>query len=207
MEIYPLKNADGSVITATSTATLLTALLDTASSDPNNLPTRLNAVDINAENGDIRILYDGNVPTVSKGILIKRGESACLRGIDVDKVYIIRVSTDVLVGIQVGESTNETTTFKASPPLYDHENIVLAAPTTTTVKASPGHLHSIVFNKAVNTGVVTVYDNTAGSGTKIATITTGGNARRITLLYDVAFKTGLTIVTSTSAQDITVTYR
>lgn len=88
-----------------------------------------------------------------------------------------------------------------------YKNIIAAAPTTTVVKASAGFLHCITWNKPVTTGVVTIYDNTAGSGTKIATITTGGNVRRITLFYDVVFATGFTIVTSAAAQDITVSYR
>ena len=53
----------------------------------------------------------------------------------------------------------------------------------------------------------TVYDNTAGSGTKIATIdTTLGRA--VALILDVAFATGLTVVTATgTAADLTVAYR
>lgn len=102
------------------------------------------------------------------------------------------------------DNTNEVAKVEQR---FSYENIVLAAPTTTVVKSSAGFLHSITFNKPATTGVVTIYDNTAGSGTKIGTITTGGNVRRITLLYDVAFATGLTIVTSVAAQDITVSYR
>ena len=47
----------------------------------------------------------------------------------------------------------------------------VASATTTAVKSGAGTLHSITVNKAVASGVITVYDNTAGSGTKIATIT------------------------------------
>lgn len=89
-------------------------------------------------------------------------------------------------------------------------NIVLAAPTTTVVKSGAGRFHKLCINKATATGVITIYDNTAASGTLIATITqpaallsSGINCAE----YDLAFGTGLTVVTSTAAQDITVTYR
>ncbi len=89
-------------------------------------------------------------------------------------------------------------------------NIVLAAPTTTTVKSGAGRFHKLCINKAAANGVITIYDNTAASGTLIATITqpaallsSGINCAE----YDLAFGTGLTIVTATAAQDITVTYR
>lgn len=90
-----------------------------------------------------------------------------------------------------------------------YNNIVSAAPTTTTVKSGAGLLHCIQINAAAATGVITVYDNTAGSGTKIATITMPATllANQVTLYFDVKFATGLTIVTATAAQDITVAYR
>jgi hypothetical protein len=88
-------------------------------------------------------------------------------------------------------------------------NIVLAAPTTTVIKSGAGFLHLITVNKSAGTGVITCYDNTAGSGTTIATITSPVTLveSQFTLTYDVSFGTGLTCVTSTAAQDITVSYR
>jgi len=79
--------------------------------------------------------------------------------------------------------------------------------TTTTLKTGAGILHSLSFNTPVATTVVTVYDNTAGSGTKIATITVPASPQPVTMFYDVAFTTGLTIVTATAASDITVSYQ
>lgn len=89
---------------------------------------------------------------------------------------------------------------------FNSTNIVAAAPTTTAVKVGAGILHTITFNKPVATGVVTVYDNTAGSGTVLATITIPASPQPFTLTYDGVFATGLTIVTATAAQDITVSY-
>lgn len=89
---------------------------------------------------------------------------------------------------------------------YAYKNIVLAAPTTTLVKSGPGVLHVATFNKPASTGTLTCYDNTLASGTVIATVTSG-DAIPKTLHYDVAFALGLTCVTATAAQDVTLSYR
>lgn len=77
---------------------------------------------------------------------------------------------------------------------------------TTVVKTGTGILHAITFNKPVATATVTVYDNTAGSGVKIATITVPASPMPVTLKYDAAFSTGLTLVSGVADEDITVTY-
>lgn len=90
---------------------------------------------------------------------------------------------------------------------FIYANITTA--TTTTVKSGAGFLHSIVLNTLAASGSLVIYDNTAGSGTKIATITNPLTLLAegpLTALYDVSFSTGLTIVT-TGTQDITATYR
>lgn len=81
----------------------------------------------------------------------------------------------------------------------------IAGASTTVLKYGSGKLHNIVVNKAGTTA--TVYDNTAASGTTIATIdtnkTTGGVGN---YTYDCPFSTGLTVVTVGAGQDITVIY-
>lgn len=95
----------------------------------------------------------------------------------------------------------------AQQQTFQYQNIVLAAPTTTTVKSSAGVLHSICLNTQA-AGTATIYDNTAGSGTKIGTITGGAvTIGPICQIYDVQFWTGLTIVTATAAMDLTVSFR
>lgn len=85
---------------------------------------------------------------------------------------------------------------------YQYNNISTA--TTTTVKSGTGVLHAITINTTA-VAAITVYDNTAGSGTKIATIAVSPPIGS-TFRFDVAFATGLTIVTA-GASDITVSYR
>lgn len=91
---------------------------------------------------------------------------------------------------------------------FSFTNIAGAA--TTTVKTGRGKLAKIIVNKAVASGVITVYDNTAGSGTKIGTITQPATLLQSQWATDygndgILFQTGLTIVTS-AADDITVVY-
>ena len=93
------------------------------------------------------------------------------------------------------------------PEAHSFTNIATA--TTTTVRTGRGVLAGIVINKAVASGVITIYDNTAGSGTKIGTITSPATLlhSHISLdFHDAAFTTGLTIVTA-EAQDITVLWK
>lgn len=84
---------------------------------------------------------------------------------------------------------------------FTYNNIITN--TTTTVKSGAGFLHSIVVN-TTSAGAVTIYDNTAGSGTKIGTMK--ASIAEGTYIYDVSFATGLTIVTA-GASDLTISYR
>ena len=75
--------------------------------------------------------------------------------------------------------------------------------TTTVVKTGPGVCVSVILNET-NAGTITVYDNTAGSGTKIGTIAAASAPASI-FGYLCQFTTGLTVVTA-GADDITVVY-
>lgn len=87
-------------------------------------------------------------------------------------------------------------------PVFSFTNITTN--TTTVLKTGPGILGAITINtKGASSNTATIYDNTAGSGTKIGTIDTTVGVG--TLAYDLAFTTGLTIVTATgTAPDLTV---
>lgn len=87
---------------------------------------------------------------------------------------------------------------------FSYTNITNAA--TTTIKSGSGMLHTITLNTTAN-GTLIVYDNTAGSGTIIATITSANNTPLSTLIYDIQFNTGLTVVSSSAAPDFTVTWK
>lgn len=80
---------------------------------------------------------------------------------------------------------------------------------TTTVKSGAGTLHNVCINTPTALATIVIYNNTAGSGTKIASVTNPASVAGIFPVcakYDVYFSTGLTVVTGVAAQDITVTY-
>lgn len=76
----------------------------------------------------------------------------------------------------------------------------LTASGTTVVKTGAGQLHAVICGTA--TGNVTIYDNTAASGTKI--IDTYALVAGVTT-FDISFGTGLTVVLS-GAGVASVTY-
>lgn len=86
-------------------------------------------------------------------------------------------------------------------------SVNITSAVTTVAKSGKGCLKRIVINKGVATAVITVYDNTAASGTKLATITLPATLldEARSLEFDVVFATGLTIVTS-QATDLTVVF-
>ena len=85
----------------------------------------------------------------------------------------------------------------------------ISAQATTVVKAGSGMLHSITISSGTAaTATVTVFDNTAGSGTVIFSYTQGAAAPTapVTLIFDVRFNIGLTIVTGVANPDLTVSF-
>ena len=79
--------------------------------------------------------------------------------------------------------------------------------TTSTVKSGAGVLKRIVVNKVgASSNTCTIYDNTTATGTIIGTIDPVHT--QMVFEYDLAFSTGLTIVTANgTAADITVIYK
>src|SRR5258707_298435 len=73
----------------------------------------------------------------------------------------------------------------------------ITAQTTTLVKTGAGILHSITFNKPTATGTVELDDALTNTG-PFAIITTPTAPQPVTLFYDVAFNTGLSITTGTA---------
>lgn len=74
---------------------------------------------------------------------------------------------------------------------------------TTVVKTGHGLLQAVLVNNPGSTATITVYDNTAASGTVIAAF--GGMAGVSRSVYEVPFKIGCTVVT-TGAPDLTVLF-
>lgn len=81
--------------------------------------------------------------------------------------------------------------------------------TTTVVATGGGVINGIDIGKHVASGVITVYDNTAASGTILGVLTPGASLLTdppfVDWLNSVKFVTGLCVVTS-QASDLTVKF-
>lgn len=79
---------------------------------------------------------------------------------------------------------------------------------TTVVKNIPGSIIALVVNSTGTTETVTIYDNTAASGTNPFTFVLTGLAVGTRITMNAKFGTGITVVTSGGAAcDITVLYQ
>ena len=229
MRPYPLDNANASVIAVTTTATALSALINTASATTHSYRPHIDAVDLTIEDGDIRILYDTNTPTSLKGILLKRGATYRFRRTPFTQMKLISsTGSSVSVSVQLGHSEQGESSSSSHVPYniellagedltndvlkteqrFSYLNIV-AGQATTVVKASAGFLHAIIFNNpAASTNTTNVYDHASGAGTIIATPLATAVVSPVTVLFDCSFSTGLTIITATAnGANMTVIYR
>jgi len=139
MYINKLADAAASLITVTSTATGLYDLIDTAGASASDLKTKnLNAVDISVEDGDVRMLMDGNTPTGANGMLLSSGNTYYYRGVPLSKMKLIRVTANVACSVQVGKSeSGENTSSSAHEVTLEAGDITIGnvdvnSPTTIT---------------------------------------------------------------------------
>jgi len=150
------QNAAGSKITVTATATNIYDLINTAAST--NLPRAgfavdTNGIDITVEDGDIRLLWDGNTPTSVNGILLSSGNVYYFRGLPLDNMKLIRVSADVVCSVAPGKSDRAEST------------------NASAFSASGGGSSSTTTNSTISGGTG-AYSNTKGDFT--ATANSGG---------------------------------
>lgn len=107
-------------------------------------------------------------------------------------------TVDLASGTTVGLANG--TAVSSNVGTYYHINTL----ESVEVKGSPGTLHKVVVNNPGSAFVITLYDNTAASGSEIAVISPTAVG---TIEYEANFATGLYVVTSgTTAGDITLVY-
>ena len=104
--------------------------------------------------------------------------------------------------VQPGNTQNTT------PWLVEETNSFLnitAATSSTVVKSGAGILHTLTINKRGTGSVCDMYADLVGEGSKIGSIDT--TLSTTAFLYDIAFTSGLTIVTTgASGADLTISY-
>lgn len=192
----PVGSTIGTAVIQANSGTALAA-------DVSNSELRVSLYGKSSAAGDTAVATDssGNVGVnVAKinGVATTMGNG--VSGTGVQRVTIASDSTG-----QVTLAAGSNLIGMVAPDPYSFNNITTK--TDTVVKSGAGHLHSIVINKPGSTDTLTVYDNTAASGTKIASITVTASVNFV-FLYDVAFSTGLTVTSGGgTAGDYTVTYR
>ena len=82
------------------------------------------------------------------------------------------------------------------------KSVYIATATETVVKTGRGKLHTITLGETA-AGAITIYDNTAASGTILAVLK--ASIAEQTFTFDLCFTTGLTITTA-GASKLTVSY-
>lgn len=102
------------------------------------------------------------------------------------------------VAVHPGEDSTLDRTFGG----WKGSGSYISSATTTTVKSGAGVLHAIVVGETA-AGAITIYDNTAASGTTIGVLKS--SIVEGTYVFDRIFSTGLTIVTA-AASKIHVSY-
>lgn len=132
-------------------------------------------------------IYNANAPTLSDGQV---------GALELDVNGNLKMTLATLIA---GEDLTNNVTKVEERFSYVH----ITTATTTNVKSGAGFLHLIVINTTA-AGAITIYDNTAASGTTIAIF--AASATIGTYLYDVSFTTGLTVVTA-AASDVTISSR
>lgn len=107
--------------------------------------------------------------------------------------FSVRVATISRIGTA---STQPTSSF------------INATTAGTVLKYGAGNLHCLVIGNITNTSAITIYDNTAASGTILwASGAMNGNVNPFTIDFqNMPFYTGLTIVVATQASNITIVY-
>ena len=78
--------------------------------------------------------------------------------------------------------------------------------TTTVIKEGPAIIHSVIIGSPTQNAVITIYDGVDDSGEVVAVMTTAANILPRSVLINISLEVGLTVVTTTASQDITITY-
>jgi hypothetical protein len=76
---------------------------------------------------------------------------------------------------------------------------------STVIRTGPGKLAYVTIGTPITAGTITIYDNTAASGTVLALITCGATGTdSATKTYMINFQTGLTVATVGIGMDVTI---
>jgi hypothetical protein len=183
---------------ATATACTLDAVLKAALNGVTGpIPPQSPAVPI----GGVGICDGANGTTnpCTTAVTVKPVSTAPVTSTDKAMVVDLRPDSPGIIALGGATPANSVPTV---PSGYTYTHI--STDTTTTAKSGAGVLHTICVNTVGAGATITVDDATSATTPNIA-ILSGATLGCYT--YDVAFNTGLTIVTAVTAPDITVSWR
>jgi hypothetical protein len=191
MKVIPFQNANGSVITVTSTSTLLANLVNTAQST-NLFPlpwnnTGADGINITPEDGDVRYLADGNTPTATKGQLLKEGQTYFLRQVDLTNFRLIRVgganvACSIAVGVSDAEESSAVGGSAGGGGGGGDVNITEIGGTAVSVDSGDADAGTIRTVNADRAGTATL-SNVASSATNV-TVLAANASRKAAALYN-----------------------
>lgn len=151
--------------------------------------------------GTTRVMVDGFVFDDVAGPALTENDIAAAR-VDSKRAQTIVIEDAITRGQKMAVSAAGALDVR-QVGAYSFNNITTNA--TTTIKASAGTFRGITVNTAGTGSTATIYDNTAGSGTKVGTVNTA--VLGTSLQFDAACATGITIVTAgAGAADITAMF-
>lgn len=144
---------------------------------------------------------NGTLIGFTRGILTGVNSTVTALGTVIGHLVTLLTDTAFIV-TNTSDTVTNTADIVVNTGAFSYNNI--STNTTTAVKGSPGVLGSVVINTGGSVvGSVVVYDNTAGSGSIIATIDAQIAG---TYEYNATATTGITVVT-TGSPNVTILYR
>jgi len=125
-------------------------------------------------------------------------------------IKIGAVYNSTLSAVTSGNRTDlQTNAFGELVVRHRNKFLNLTGAATTTVKSGTGVLAGISLNNGTASSTITIYDNTAGSGTIIMKLSPGSVSQfgSVYMGIDAEFSTGLTVVTTVASTDVTLFYQ
>lgn len=98
-----LPNANATVLSVGTTAGTLKSFIETAGSTTFDV-NGLDGIDFNVESGSLRVAFDGNTPSTTKGLLVSGFCS--FRNVNLARISLVSTSGTISVSIQVGKTNN-----------------------------------------------------------------------------------------------------
>jgi hypothetical protein len=230
---WPVKVTDGTNITAVKAASTAAVATDPAavvSLSPNSpIPTGSNVIGALTANQTVNeAQINGVTPLMGNGVtgtgsqrvtiasnntafpIIASGNAASLSADSGNPVKAGAVFNTTLPAPTSGDRV-DLQANKFGELVVRHRNKFsnLTGAATTTVKSGTGVLAGISLNNGTASSTITIYDNTAGSGTIIMKLSPGSVSQfgSVYMGIDAEFSTGLTVVTTVASTDVTLFYQ